>query len=456
MSLTTPEKIRTLQKKLYLLAKEKPDQRFHSLYDKIYREDMLEHAYLLCRANGGAPGVDGVTFTAIESAGRAEWLSGLRKELHDKTYVPQAVRRVLIPKAGGGERPLGIPTIRDRVVQSAAKLVLEPIFEADFAPEAYGYRPKKNAQQAIKATHEALIEGFTDVVDADLSKFFDTIPHAELMKSVVRRVVDRQVLKLVKAWLKVPVQETDDQGRTKLTGGKDSDRGTPQGGVISPLLANIYMNRFLRAWRKHGKATAFDARLINYADDFVVLTRRKAREALEWTRSVMARIGLTINEKKTRLCNAKRESFNFLGYSFGPEVHRKSGTLYTAAKPSHKAILKLKERVGEVVRKGVVAPWEEVQARLNRVLGGWANYFSHGTRYSAFRAIDNHVQDIVRSFLCRRHKVPTRGTKRFPDWVIFGELGVTSLVTVLLGRPSARRKMMSDRKAGCGKSARPV
>ncbi len=214
MSLTTPPKIRTLQKKLYLLAKEKPNQRFHSLYDKIYREDILEHAYLLCRANGGAPGVDGVTFEAIESSGRLEWLARLRKELHDGTYVPQPVRRVLIPKPGGGERPLGIPTIRDRVVQSAAKLLLEPIFEADFAPEAYGYRPRKDARQAVEATHQALIEGFTDVVDADLSKFFDTIPHAELMKSVARRVVDRQVLKLVKAWLKVPVQETDDRGRT--------------------------------------------------------------------------------------------------------------------------------------------------------------------------------------------------------------------------------------------------
>lgn len=456
MSLTTPPKIRTLQQKLYLLAKERPDQRFHSLYDKIYREDILEHAFRLCRANGGAPGVDGMTFAEIEAAGRSEWLAGLRKELHDKRYVPQPVRRVMIPKPGGGERPLGIPTIRDRVVQSAAKLLLEPIFEADFAPEAYGYRPGKNAQQAVAATHQALIEGFTDVVDADLSKFFDTIPHAELMKSVARRVVDRQVLKLVKAWLKAPVQETDDRGRTRLTGGKNSDRGTPQGGVISPLLANIYMHRFIRAWRQRGKGEEFGARLINYADDFVILSRRKAREALEWTRDVMTRIGLTLNEQKTRMCDARREPFNFLGYTFGPERYRKTGKLYTAAKPSKKAILRLKERVREVIRRGAVAPWDDVQAHLNRVLQGWANYFTHGTKYRAFRAIDNHVQDVVRRFLCRRHKVSTRGIKRYPDWVIFGELGVTSLVTVLFGRPSARRQMMSDRKAGCGKSARPV
>lgn len=456
MSLTTPEKIRTLQKKLYLLAKKKPTQRFHALYDKIYREDILEHAYAVCRANGGAPGVDGVSFATIEATGRAEFLARLQKELHDETYVPQAVRRVLIPKPGGGERPLGIPTIRDRVAQTAAKLVLEPIFEADFVPEAYGYRPKKDAQQAIVAVHQALVEGFTDVVDADLTKYFDTIPHRELMRSVLRRVVDRRVLKLVKAWLKVPVQETDEQGRTRLTGGKSNDRGTPQGGVISPLLANIYMHRFLRAWRMHGKGSAFEARLVNYADDFVILSRCKAEESLKWTRGVMARIGLTINETKTRLCDARKESFNFLGYTFGPERYRKTGRLYTAAKPSQKAVLRLKERVREIARAGIVAPWKEVRIGLNQVLNGWANYFSYGTKYTAFRAIDNHVQDVVRSFLCRRHKVPTKGTSRFPDWVIFGHLGVTSLITVLLGRPSARRQMMSDRKAGCGKSARPV
>jgi RNA-directed DNA polymerase len=456
VSLTTPEKIRTLQKKLYLLAKEKPEQRFHSLYDKVYREDIIEHAYAICRANGGAPGVDGTTFAMIESAGRAGWLAGLRKELHEKTYEPQAVCRVMIPKPDGGERPLGIPTIRDRVVQTAAKLVLEPIFEADFAPEAYGYRPKKDARQAVVATHEALIDGYTDVVDADLSKFFDTIPHAELMRSVLRRVVDRQMLKLVKAWLKVPVEETDANGWTRLTGGKDSDRGTPQGGVISPLLANIYMHRFIRAWRKHDKGTTFEARLINYADDFVILSRRKAREALEWTRGVMARIGLTINEKKTRLCDARREPFNFLGYTFGPDRYRKTGKLYTAAKPSKRAVLRLKERLRTIVRRQVVAPWEEVRDRLNQVLVGWANYFSHGTKYSAYRAIDNFVQDRVRRFLRCRHKMSTRGIKHFPDYVIFGSLGVTSLVTVLLGRPSARRKMMADRKAGCVRYARPV
>jgi len=249
MSLATPIQIRTLQRKLYLKAKAEPAYRFYLLYDKIYREDILAHAYELVKANQGAPGVDGRTFWGIETQGLAEWLAGIREELRAKTYQPQPVRRVMIPKPGGGERPLGIPTIRDRVVQTAAKLVLEPIFEADFDPNAYGYRPKRSAQDAIRKVHQLLCSGYTDVVDADLSKYFDTIPHCELMQCVARRIVDRDVLRLIKMWLKVPVEEKDDHGNRRMTGGKQNTRGTPQGGVISPMLANLYMNRFLKYWR---------------------------------------------------------------------------------------------------------------------------------------------------------------------------------------------------------------
>lgn len=273
MSLQTPDKIRMLQRKLYRKAKDEPEYRFYLLYDKIYRDDMLAHAYKLARGNGGSPGVDGQDFAQIESEGLQEWLNGIRKELQARQYKPQPVRRVLIPKPGGGERPLGIPTIRDRVVQTAAKLVLEPIFEADLEACAYGYRPKRSAQDAIRQVHKLICEGYTEVVDADLSKYFDNIPHRELMQSVSRRIVDREVLRLIKMWLKAPVAERDDNGNRRLSGGKASSRGTPQGGVISPLLANLYMNRFLKYWRITGRGTAFQAHIVNYADDFVILTR---------------------------------------------------------------------------------------------------------------------------------------------------------------------------------------
>src|SRR5437870_8404628 len=240
MNLETPEQIRSLRSKLYAKAKAEPTYRFYLLYDKVYREDILAHAYRLARSNGGAPGVDKVRFEDIEASGVEEWLAGLRKELRTKRYKPQPVRRVMIPKPGGGERPLGIPTIRDRVVQTAAKLVLEPIFEADLEPCAYGYRPKRGAQDAIRKVHELLCAGYTDVVDADLSKYFETIPHRELMQSVARRIVDRDVLRLIKAWLKAPVEERDEKGNRRMTGGQSSTRGTPQGGVVSPLLANLY------------------------------------------------------------------------------------------------------------------------------------------------------------------------------------------------------------------------
>jgi RNA-directed DNA polymerase len=237
------------------------------LYDKIYREDILAHAYALVKSNQGAPGVDGQSFWGIESQGLEEWLSGIREDLRAKTYQPQPVLRVKIPKPGGGERPLGIPTIRDRVVQTAAKLLLEPIFEADFDPNAYGYRPKRSAQEAIQKVHKLLCEGYTDVVDADLSKYFDTIPHSELMQCVARRIVDRDMLHLIKMWLKVPVEERDENGKTRVSGGKGSTCGTPQGGVISPLLANLYMNRFLKYWRITGRGEIFRAQVVNYADD---------------------------------------------------------------------------------------------------------------------------------------------------------------------------------------------
>ena len=267
MSLETPIKIRMLQRKLYQKAKEEPNYRFYLLYDKMWREDILLHAYELAKANKGAPGVDGQSFEQIEPEGREKWLQGIRDDLRAKTYQPQAVRGVKIPKQGGGERPLGIPTIRDRVVQTAAKLLLEPIFEADFDPNAYGYRPKRSAQDAIQKVQDLIRTGYSDVVDADLSKYFDTIPHSELLQCVARRIVDRDMLHLIKMWLKVPVEEREEQGKGRMSGGQQNTRGTPQGGVISPLLANLYMNRFLKYWRITGRGEAFHAAVIAYADD---------------------------------------------------------------------------------------------------------------------------------------------------------------------------------------------
>ena len=424
MSLTTPSKIRELQIKLYRKAKNEPGYRFYMLYDKIYREDILAHAYALARANKGAPGVDGQTFERIESAGLGEWLTGIRQELRNKTYQPQPVRRVMIPKPGGGERPLGIPTIRDRVVQTAAKIVLEPIFEADMEPSAFGYRPKRSAQDAIRKVHKLICDGYTDVVDADLSKYFDTIPHCELLQCVARRVVDRDVLRLIKMWLQASVEERDENGTRRLTGGKDRHCGTPQGGVASPMLANLYMNRLLKGWRNTKRGEQFRARVVNYADDFVILSRGKAAEALDWTRQVVTRLGLTLNEAKTSIKQARQESFNFLGYTFGPHRYRKNGHWYLGASPSKKAVARIKAKVGELLVPGNTGTWEEVRRRLNQILRGWASYFSYGTRADAYRAVRNYVYESVRHFLRRRHQVQSRGTSRFSKETVFGELGV--------------------------------
>jgi RNA-directed DNA polymerase len=436
MSLATPTTIRTLQRKLYRKAKAEPAFRFYLLYDKIHREDILRHAYALARANAGAPGRDGMTFAQIEASGLERWLAGLREELVSKTYRPDPVRRVSIPKPDGGERPLGIPTIRDRVVQTAAKLVLEPIFEADFEDNAYGYRPVRGAVDAVKEVHRLICRGHTDVVDADLSRYFDSIPHGELLQSVARRIVDRHVLRLIKLWLKAPIEERDGDGTRRMSGGKSNTRGTPQGGVASPLLANIYMNRFLKHWRLTERGEAFGAHVIAYADDFVILSRGRAAEALTWTKAVMTKLGLTLNEAKTSLRNARQDRFDFLGYSFGPHRYKANGKWYLGASPSKKSVQRLKTKVGNLLVPGNNEPWSEVRDTLNRSLLGWSNYFSYGTRRSALRGVDRYVYERVRDFLARRHKVAGRGTKRFSCEVVYGERGLLRLERLPLTAPS--------------------
>mgnify|MGYP001792278425 CR=1 FL=1 len=263
-------------------------------------------------------GVDGETFDQIEVKGLEGWIERLREEVRTKSYQPQAVRRVMIPKPNGGERPLGIPTIRDRVVQTAAKLVLEPIFEADLEPCAYGYRPRRSAVDAIRKVHDLLKQGYTDVVDADLTQYFDTIPHGALMTSIASRIVDPDVLRLIKLWLKAPVEEIDGDGKRRITGGKATTSGVPQGGVISPMVANLYMNRFLKYWRTSKRGEVFRAHIVNYADDFVILSRGSAAKALTWTDGVMTRLGLSLNRAKTSVRDARQERFDFSGYRFGP------------------------------------------------------------------------------------------------------------------------------------------
>lgn len=434
MSLETPEKIRMLQKKLYSKAKQEPAYRFYLLYDKIYREDILAHAYGLAKANAGACGVDGETFEGIESRGLERWLAGVRTELKDRTYKPQPVRRVMIPKPGGGERPLGIPTIRDRVVQTATKLVIEPIFEADLEPDAYGYRPKRSAGEAIEKVHRLICDGYTDVVDADLSKYFDTIPHGELMQSVARRIVDRDVLHLIKMWLTVPVEERGEDGKSQWTGGSTS--GTPQGGVISPLLANLYMNRFLKYWRISRRGEVYRASIVNYADDFVILSRGHAAEAMAWTRTVMTKLKLRLNESKTSIRNARKERFDFLGYTFGPHCFKRNGHWYLGASPSQRSVQRLKTKVRDLLQPRNVGCWDDVRDRLNRVLRGWHNYFHYGTVAATYWGLERYVYDCVRRFLRRRHQQSSRGTVRFPDHVVFGRLGVIRLRELRRGAPA--------------------
>lgn len=432
VSLATPPKIQKLQRSLYTKAKQEPECRFHFLYDKIWREDVLRHAFNLSRANDGAPGIDGQAFEDIDAEEAERMLKELQEELREYRYKPQALCRVEIPKDGGGKRPISIPTIKDRVAHTATNLVMAPIFEADFDDAAFGYRPKRDGVGAVQKVHRALLDGQTEVIDADLSTYFDTIPHAELMKCLMRRISDGHVLELLKMWLKVPVEEKNDKGKGNrwVSGGKDSTKGVPQGGPLSPLLANIYMHRYIKAFRKHGIAQKYGATLVNYADDFVVLCRRGAPEVLEITRQWMKRIGLAINEKKTSIKDARRESFDFLGYTFGPMYSPRTGHRYIGARPSKKSVKELRGNIRGLLRPGNHKPWEEIVPKLNSKTLGWARYFRYGVTSKIFSDVDMYVRDSVRRFLRRREKRQSRGTKRYPNKVVNEELGVKSIRSV--------------------------
>jgi len=429
MSLPTLPKVQKLQDTLHAKAKESPDFRFYTLYDKIYREDVLWVAHRRCFINKGAAGVDGQTFEDIEEYGVKKWLGELAEELRTKTYRPQPVRRVFIPKPDGKQRPLGIPTIKDRVVQMAAVLILEPIFEADLQPEQHAYRPNRSALDAVRQVHSLLNRGHTEVIDADLSGYFDTIPHAELMKSLSRRISDRHVLGLIKMWLETAVEEIDDRGRKhRTTRNKDEGRGCPQGAPISPLLSNLYMRRFILGWRTLGYQQRLGASIVNYADDFVICCHGTAAEAMQAMRSMMSRLKLTVNETKTRLCRLPEESFDFLGYTIGRCYSPRTGRAYIGTRPSPQKIHRLCREISDVTacRYGLLDVGEIV-GRLNRKMNGWANYFRLGPVSKAYAAVDAHARKRLRQWLCRKHKVRGQGTSRFPDKHLYEQLNLVQL-----------------------------
>jgi RNA-directed DNA polymerase len=434
MKLETPENIRTLQRKLYRKAKQEPGYRFYALYDKVCRADILEFAYRLVRASKGSPGIDGQSFEAIEAGeGVAAFLAKLEEALRNKRYKPSPVKRVLIPKAKGGKRPLGIPTVRDRVAQMAVKLVIEPIFEADFCDSSYGFRPKRSAHDAVDAVVAALQTGHTEVIDADIAKCFDTIPHAKLLATVAERISDGGILHLIKLWLKAPVVEEGEDGKKRnVGGGKANRQGTPQGGVISPLLANLYLHLMDRIWKKYELDVKLGARMVRYADDFVVLCRKGTKRAMEVIQRTLTRLGLTLSPTKTRELDSRRESFQFLGFAIGIKKSIRSGKPYTHVEPSKEALKGIRQRITYLTRREMTCvPLKAMMEIVNQTLQGWVEYFHYRNCSSALSKVRWHVEERVRTQLRKRHKIRHRmaGYTRFSRQKLYDHYGLYKVPT---------------------------
>jgi group II intron reverse transcriptase/maturase len=427
--LETPEKIRELQRKLYRKAKQEKEYRFYLLYDKIYRMDILSHAYRLVRANKGAPGIDGETFEQIEGRGGAEkYLEEIAGELKRKAYKPQAVRRVYIPKTTGGKRPLGIPVIKDRVVQMAVKIVIEPIFEADFQDNSYGFRPKRNAHQAVDDVTNHLFRGRTEVIDADISKYFDTIPHDKLMQVVAKRIVDKQILRLIKMWLKAPIVEEREDGKKEYKG---NDKGTPQGGVISPLLANMYLNVLDTLWVVKKVQEKLGARLVRYADDSVILCRGNTGRILKGIKRVLDELGLMLNEEKTCVVDVRQGGFDFLGFSIGMKRSKRTGRMYLHIEPSKKAQQQIRSEVKRLTtEKYSAVPTGVVIRRVNEVARGWVGYFRYGNCTKALVALKRYLVYRMRIYQRRKHHYCSFGYKAYPDRYYYDSLGLYEVPTL--------------------------
>jgi group II intron reverse transcriptase/maturase len=427
MSLPTPNNtVQKLQSALQAKAKAEPGYRFYSLWDKVWRWDILHEAYRRCRANGGAPGADGVTFEQIEAQGVEGWLGKLQEELRNGTYRCGPLLRIWIPKANGGQRPLGIPSIRDRVAQMAMLLVIGPIFEADLCDEQYGFRSGVDAKLAIRRAYYHVTErGLNEVVDADLSDYFNTIPHGALMRCLSRRIADGHVLSVIKQWLRAPVMERDGRRERRTTEAADSNRGTPQGGVISPLLANLYFRRFVLAWKQFGIERRLQAQVVNYADDLVICCKPgNGVHAMALFRELMTRLGLTVNERKTRLVKFPEEPFNFLGYTIG-RFHGRHGKPYLGTRPGKKAVRRLLLRIREETssRWNWQKPLERIRI-INPILRGWCTYFDQGPVIRVYRVIRRYTERRVRRWLMRRQQKRGTGYRQYPDAHLYQTLGL--------------------------------
>src|SRR5438270_235538 len=421
----TPQKLRKLQRALYRKAKAEPGYRFWSLYSELTRRDLLEHALRLVVRNGGAPGIDGQTVESVVAnpENRERWLQTLQRELQTKTYRPSPVRRVYIPKSNGGQRPLGIPTVKDRVVQMAALLVLAPIFEADFHPNSFGFRPRHNAHQALDAIIEALRDGKLEVVDADLSKYFDTIPHNRLMKLLARRLSDGSVLHLLRQWLDAPIVEEERDGRRRVLPNR---QGVPQGGVISPLLANLYLNAL--DWAVNDPAQSGHPALVRYADDFVILCAPgQGTELMERLRRWLAARGLKLNEEKTRKVHS-REGFNFLGFNVRWQRSCRSGRWYAHIAPSRQSQQKLRDSVRRHLNHWTLhRATPDAVKDLNRMLRGWSGYFHYRQSTRVFGKLQAWVRDRLRRWLWRKHNRTKALWRDYPKEVLHGHYGLWHL-----------------------------